>query len=122
MIINNESLLQKLNALLKNKYLNDKQWSLLYRSSRDGCRASDFHSHCDNKPRTLTIIKATSGNIFGGYKNLITNANEYDKRSFILSLVNNENRTLVFEQSEINIKIGGFAKPLRTLKQKKKPT
>lgn len=103
MIINDENLLQKLNELLKNKYLNDKQWSkLLYRSTRDGCRASDFHSHCDNKPRTLTIIKATSGNIFGGFKKLITNANEYDKGSFIFSLVNNENRTLVFEQSEMD--------------------
>lgn len=100
MIINNENLLQKLNELLKNKNFNNKQWSLLYRSSRDGCKASDFHSLCDNKPRTLTIIKAISGNIFGGYKNLATNVNLNDNDSFIFSLVNKENRALIFEYSK----------------------
>ena len=40
--------------------------NLLYRASRDGWGASNFHSCCDNKGPTLTVIK--SGNyIFGGY-------------------------------------------------------
>ena len=39
---------------------------LLYRASRDGWSASNFHSFCDNKGPTVTVIK--SGNyIFGGY-------------------------------------------------------
>jgi len=39
---------------------------LLYRASRDGWAASNFHSCCDNKGPTVTVIK--SGNyIFGGY-------------------------------------------------------
>ena len=39
---------------------------LLYRASRDGWAASNFHSCCDNKGPTLTMVK--SGNyIFGGY-------------------------------------------------------
>jgi len=39
---------------------------LLYCASRDGWRASDFHSCCDNQGPTVTVIK--SGNyIFGGY-------------------------------------------------------
>ena len=39
---------------------------LLYRASRDGWTASNFHSRCDNKGPTVTVIK--SGNyIFGGY-------------------------------------------------------
>ena len=39
---------------------------LLYRASRDGWAASNFHSCCDNKAPTVTVIK--SGNyIFGGY-------------------------------------------------------
>ena len=38
----------------------------LYRASRDGWAASNFHSCCDNKGPTVTVIK--SGNyIFGGY-------------------------------------------------------
>ena len=40
--------------------------NLLYRASRDGWAASNFHSCCDNKGPTVTVIK--SGNyIFGGY-------------------------------------------------------
>ena len=39
---------------------------LLYRASRNGWTASNFHSCCDNKGPTVTVIK--SGNyIFGGY-------------------------------------------------------
>jgi len=37
------------------------------RASRDGFKASDFHSHCDGISNTLTVIKAKSGNIFGGF-------------------------------------------------------
>ena len=39
---------------------------LLYRASDDGWQAQDFHSRCDNKGATLTVIKCTGGNIFGG--------------------------------------------------------
>jgi len=45
---------------------NDSADKLLYRASRDGWAASNFHSCCDNKGPTVTVIK--SGNyIFGGY-------------------------------------------------------
>ena len=40
--------------------------NLLYRASRNGWGASNFHSCCDNKGPTVTVVK--SGNyIFGGY-------------------------------------------------------
>uniref|UniRef100_A0A6U3TM16 TLDc domain-containing protein n=1 Tax=Ditylum brightwellii TaxID=49249 RepID=A0A6U3TM16_9STRA len=42
---------------------------LLYRASRDGWKASDFHDKCDNQGPTLTIIKSAGGYIFGGYCN-----------------------------------------------------
>ena len=39
---------------------------LIYRASRDGWNSSNFHSLCDNKGPTVTVVK--SGNyIFGGY-------------------------------------------------------
>ena len=39
---------------------------LLYRASRDGWAASNFHSCCDNRGPTVTVVK--SGNyIFGGF-------------------------------------------------------
>jgi hypothetical protein len=40
---------------------------LLYRASRDGWRAADFHRLCDNQNPTLTVIQCTDGYIFGGY-------------------------------------------------------
>lgn len=42
-------------------------FSLLYRGSRDGFEAKDFHEKCDNKGPTLVIIENTNGNKFGGY-------------------------------------------------------
>ncbi|XP_022808126.1 uncharacterized protein LOC111345115 [Stylophora pistillata] len=39
---------------------------LLYRASRNGWNSSNFHSCCDNKGPTVTVVK--SGNyVFGGY-------------------------------------------------------
>jgi hypothetical protein len=34
---------------------------------RDGLKAADFHTRCDGIANTLTVVKANSGNIFGGY-------------------------------------------------------
>jgi hypothetical protein len=34
--------------------------NLIYRASRDGFEASQFHAKCDNKPNTLIIIKSTN--------------------------------------------------------------
>jgi hypothetical protein len=44
---------------------------LLYRGSRDGWQASDFHRTCDGHRNTLTIILDTTGNIFGGYTPIV---------------------------------------------------
>ena len=45
---------------------NNSADNLLYRASRDGWAASNFHSCCDNKGPTVTVIKS-GNNIFGGY-------------------------------------------------------
>jgi hypothetical protein len=45
----------------------EKSFSLLWRGSRDGFRANDFHGRCDGHPNTLTLVKDTDGNIFGGF-------------------------------------------------------
>jgi hypothetical protein len=48
--------------------LNQKYgWILKYRASRDGFDSNDFHKKCDGIRNTLTVIKATSGNVFGGF-------------------------------------------------------
>ena len=41
-------------------------WSLCYRASSHGWGGSTFHSRCDNRGPTVTIIRA-HGYIFGGY-------------------------------------------------------
>jgi len=40
---------------------------LLHRASVDGWKALDFHSRCDNKGPTITVIKCTGGYVFGGF-------------------------------------------------------
>ena len=42
------------------------EWRLLFRASRDGFAALAFHSKCDNKGPTVTVVKS-GGNIFGGF-------------------------------------------------------
>ena len=39
---------------------------LIYRASRDGFGADEFHSKCDGKRDTLSIIQTTNGYVFGG--------------------------------------------------------
>ena len=41
-------------------------WRLLFRASRDGFAAESFHSKCDNKGPTLTVVRRGSF-IFGGF-------------------------------------------------------
>ena len=43
------------------------EWRLLFRASRDGFAASAFHSKCDNKGPTITVVKSGGRNIFGGF-------------------------------------------------------
>jgi hypothetical protein len=75
--------------------LNDK-WTLLYRGTRDGFGAKDFHSKCDGKSPTLTIIKAQGSEyIFGAYTEASWKSSciyELDPHAFLFSLKNKENK------------------------------
>jgi hypothetical protein len=77
---------------------NDK-WSLLYRGTRDGFDGRDFHSRCNGKSNTLTIIKPKeSSNIFGGFTAVSWESGrspgiyKSDQNAFIFSLTNKDNR------------------------------
>ena len=67
-----------------------KNVNLLYRGTRDGDLAKNFHSACDNKGPTLTLCREKSGNIFGGYTEAEWDNKErhpkYDKNAFIFSI------------------------------------
>ena len=103
----------KLEELLKNRYLNGKKWSLLYQGSRDGFEASNFHTRCDGCPKTLTIVKSSNGNIFGGYTRVpwqsleydVQNGYKYDQTAFLFSLVNDEKRPVIFEHTNASLTI-----------------
>ena len=77
------------------EFPSSRKFDLIYRATRDGFDAKDFHSKCDNKGNTLTIIKSTNGNIFGGYSEIqwtnSTNQLLKDPNAFLFSLVNKEN-------------------------------
>lgn len=69
----------------------NQEWSLKYQGTRDGFSSRQFHSNCDGLKNTLVLIKATSGNIFGGYTEAIWDKSfesKCDPGSFIFSLVN----------------------------------
>jgi hypothetical protein len=44
-----------------------KRFALLWRGSRDGFLAKEFHGRCDGHANTLLLILDTQGNIFGGF-------------------------------------------------------
>lgn len=73
------------------EFREDQKWSLLYRASKHGFQKSNFHANCDNKPKTLTIIKLSNGNIFGGYTDQSwdsTSGYKSDQNAFLFSLIN----------------------------------
>jgi hypothetical protein len=47
----------------------DGEFSLHYRGTRDGQTNDAFHSKCDEKGCTLTVIETTCGKVIGGYSN-----------------------------------------------------
>jgi hypothetical protein len=56
----------------------DGELTLLYRGSCDGLSGLAFHSKCDNKGCTLTIIETICGKVIGGYSNTSwTSSGEY---------------------------------------------
>jgi hypothetical protein len=73
-----------------------KTWKLLYRGSRDGFKASNFHEKCDNQSNTLTLIETTKDFIFGGFTPIAWSSSGGGKpdnsgKSFLFSLKNPRN-------------------------------
>ena len=65
---------------------------LLYRATRDGFESKEFHSRCDGKTNTITIIKNNLDYVFGGYASVAWNSsNKYikDQNAFLFSLRRN---------------------------------
>ena len=93
-------------------YPSNLNLSLIYQASRDGFKAKDFHLKCDGYLNTLTVIKASNGNIFGGFTTVdwgTPQSNNYyyyssyfksDSNAFLFSLVNKYNISLLINNSD----------------------
>ncbi|CDW83583.1 UNKNOWN [Stylonychia lemnae] len=81
----NETSLDFVQSLLVKQY---SMSILCYRASRDGFASQNFHSGCDYKGPTLTIVKTTNGQVAGGYTSQSwKSVNNYvaDKDAFLFS-------------------------------------
>jgi hypothetical protein len=56
----------------------EKHFTLLWRGSRDGFGAHDFHGRCDGHAPTLTLIEDTNGNVFGGFTPVAWESGHYE--------------------------------------------
>ena len=63
--------------------LENAEWRLLYRATRDGANAESFHRLCDGKgPRTLTVARvASSGMLVGGFTRVVWKSPERGSKS-----------------------------------------
>ncbi len=62
---------------------------LLYRATRDGFTSQAFHSKCDGKGNTISIIKNNLNYVFGGYASSAWNSSGTwinDPNAFLFSL------------------------------------
>ena len=85
-------------------------WTLIYQATRDGFAASTFHSKCDNKPNTLSVIRSSNGNVFGGYTEQSWSGSHQvktDLSAFIFSLINKQNKPLKMKCSQCQYAIVG---------------
>jgi hypothetical protein len=98
------------NLLKLCEFYSKKEWNLIYRASRDGFEASQFHAKCDNKRNTLIVIKSKSGNVFGGYteQSWAHSADFYrtDPNAFIFSFINQLNRPIKIKCNNPKYAIG----------------
>jgi len=68
-----------------------KNMELIFRGTRDGMYAQNFHSKCDGKGPTITLFRNDKGNIFGGYSPIKWSSSggyQNGNRCFIFTLIN----------------------------------
>ena len=70
------------------------KYTLLFRASRDGYKASNFHSKCDGKTNTVTLVETMTLRRFGGFTDAQWEQSSGSYKSgsngFVFSLDNNE--------------------------------
>lgn len=79
------------------EFKKNQKFKLIYQATTDEFGATEFHEKCDGIPNTLTVIKNTAKNIFGGYTAKPWNSPSHshytsDPNAFIFSLVNSKKK------------------------------
>ncbi|XP_071162519.1 interferon-induced protein 44-like [Mytilus edulis] len=72
----------------------NKRYTLLFKATRDGCDATAFHTKCNNKGPTVTIMYNTNSSVYGGYTSLSwasTQGHQVDENSFLFRIYQNGN-------------------------------
>ena len=72
---------------------NIKYYKLIFRASRNGYRAENFHENCDGKNNTIVFIQARNGRRFGGFTEAKwdkSNGYKSGEHGFLFSLDNKE--------------------------------
>jgi hypothetical protein len=93
------SLVGHLNSLIVDRFpdlfedFRSQRFRLLWRGSRDGFGASEFHQRCDGHTNTLTIVQDTNDFVFGGFTPLAWESRGHWKpdtelKSFLFTLKN----------------------------------
>ncbi|PFX15749.1 Fibropellin-1, partial [Stylophora pistillata] len=88
----NTDFLRNLSDFLSCAVGNSSQWLLCHRASMHGWAAATFHTRCDHKKHTVTIIK-NGQYVFGGYTDIpwvSTSGSANTSSAFIFSLRNKE--------------------------------
>ena len=102
-LIDLEKELPKLEEWFDGKKL---QLERLYRGSQDGFLAENFHSLCDGKGPTLTVVESEQGKRFGGYTAVPWTSEQgwkEDLESFVFSLTYQTKHLLKADQKEFCI-------------------
>jgi hypothetical protein len=96
-------------GLIKN-WIDEKNYEklkfkLLFRASKHGRTSNEFHNRCDNKGKTLTLIKTTNNIIIGGYTTLKWDSSSINKsndlHAFVFSLTDRKKYTCNKQSSVI---------------------
>lgn len=90
----NQTYLVMLSRWLRPVAQTNGQWILCWRASLHGWAGTTFHSLCDNKGPTVTMVKDTNNNTFGGYTSIpwrSENRYKNDPKAFLFSLKNPTN-------------------------------
>ena len=64
-------------------------YTLIYKATRDGDKAENFHMMCDTYQNTVILIKTSKGRIFGGFTHENwegEDINKIDNRAFLFSV------------------------------------